>query len=209
MPTDSVVDRPGRPRVPVDGMSSDRTGIDDDTPDDVLARAAADGDEQAFELILGRHGPTMLRFARRMLGDEHDAAEAVQEAFISAWQNLDRFEGRSSLRTWLFRLVHRRGVDLMRRRRPAATEEEVLELALDPAADAFDSVVGQDLLAALQATLAKLPWRQRAVWVLREVEELGYDEIAQALGLTTDAVRGQLHRARRTVADQMEGWRND
>lgn len=68
-------------------------------------------------------------------------------------------------------------------------------------------VLEHDLLAALQTTLTSLPWRQRAVWVLREIEELSYDELAEALSMSPDAVRGQLYRARRHVADRMEAWR--
>lgn len=173
-----------------------------------LVRAAVLGDDAAFAAIVDRHGPSMFRFARRMLADDDDAGEAVQEAFISAWKNIESFQGRSTLRTWLFSLTHRRAADIRRRRRPIPTDDEILaERTVDALADPSRAVLEHDLLAALQTTLTALPWRQRAVWVLREIEELSYDEIAEALSMGPDAVRGQLYRARRHVTDRMEAWR--
>ncbi len=76
---------------------------------------------------MDRYGPGMLRYARRLVnGSDADAGEVVQEAFISAWKGLDSFRGESSLRTWLFRLVHRRAVDLLRNRRPTPIDDELL-----------------------------------------------------------------------------------
>jgi hypothetical protein len=70
--------------------------------DGALVRAARLGDVQAFAVIVDRHGPAMYRYAVRLLHHDADAAEVVQEAFISAWKNLHTFQGRSNLRTWLF-----------------------------------------------------------------------------------------------------------
>ncbi|TSD68370.1 sigma-70 family RNA polymerase sigma factor [Aeromicrobium piscarium] len=113
-----------------------------------------------------------------------------------------------ALRTWLFSLTHRRAADIRRRRRPTPTDDEILAgRTVDALADPSRVVLEHDLLAALQTTLTSLPWRQRAVWVLREIEELSYDELAEALSMSPDAVRGQLYRARRHVADRMEAWR--
>lgn len=177
--------------------------------DAALVRAARLGDEVAFGELVDRHGPSMLRYATRLVGgNETDAGEVVQEAFISAWRSLDSFRGESSLRTWLFRLVHRRAVDLQRHRRPTPIDDELLSRVVRSADDnPLQDVLDGELLEALQEALDELPWNQRAAWLLREVEGLGYDEIARTMGTTVDSVRGHLHRGRRQLAERMARWR--
>ncbi|KQY56178.1 RNA polymerase subunit sigma-70 [Aeromicrobium sp. Root495] len=151
----------------------------------------------------------MYRFALRMVGGhDADAAEVVQEAFVSAWKNLETFEARSTLRTWLFSLTSRRAVDLQRRRRPTPVDDEFLALVAPPAQrDPLQDVLDRELVAALQVALTQLPDQQRAVWLLREVEDMSYDEIATTLAITPDSVRGQLHRGRQNLAERMAPWR--
>ena len=180
------------------------TGLAVTTPDETLRRAAALGDVRAFEAIIDRHGPAMLRFARGLVPDPGDAEEAVQDAFVSAWRALPTFRGESTLRTWLFTITRRRAVDVARRRRPVPLDEQVLA-DIGPAGPDPAEAVG--LREAITAALAELPARQRAVWVLREVEDLGYAEIAAVLGTTPTTVRGQLARARATLQRRLEPWR--
>lgn len=191
--------------------SADAEDVDDfaRASDNALVRAARLGDHDAFGELVDRHGPGMLRYARRLVGgSEADAGEVVQEAFISAWRSLDSFRGESTIRTWLFRLVHRRAVDLQRHRRPTPIDDELLSRMLPTAGDnPLQDVLNSELLEALQKALEELPWNQRAAWLLREVEGLGYDEIALAMGTTVGSVRGHLHRGRRQLAERMARWR--
>lgn len=176
--------------------------------DGALLRAARLGDTDAFGAVVERHGPGMRRYARFILGDEDDAADATQEALVSAWRGLGTFRGESSLRTWLFTLVSRRAADLQRRRRPVPVPEDQLEQRLPTVPDtASGSALEADLVEALRSALQDLPWRQRACWVLRELEGLSYDEIAATVGVTSGQVRGYLHRGRATLAERMEPWR--
>lgn len=172
-------------------------------------RAARLGDEDAFRVLVDRYGPGMYRYALRLTGgSDADAAEVTQEALISAWKDLGRFEGRSQLRTWLFRLVHRRAADLHRHRRATPIDDDLLSHLVREAHDnPLQDVMDGELLQALQQALDELPWNQRAAWLLREIEGLSYDEIAGALSLSPDAVRGHLHRGRRTLAERMARWR--
>lgn len=199
---------PARPSLPGRPRSDQRAGRPDAT-DAALLRRARLGDEQAFRQIVDRYGRQMFRYALRLVGgSETDAGEVVQEAFISAWQSLATFRGDSGLRTWLFRLVHRRAVDLMRRRRPTPVDDAALVDLVAPTLDnAIQHVLDEELLHALQEALNELPWAQRAAWLLREIEELSYEEIGDALGLPVSSVRGLLHRGRRTLAERMSRWR--
>ncbi len=177
--------------------------------DVVLARRAALHDHAAFGAIVQRHGPALYRYARRMLDDPQDTEDCVQEAFAAAWTALPQFEGRSSLRTWLFSITAHKVRSLQRRRTrtarplPLSPEETIDPRALDP----HGSLEHADLLAALDAALRELPSGPRSVWLLREVEGLSYDEIAQVTATSTSTVRGRLHRARAHLVKRMEGWR--
>lgn len=173
-----------------------------------LARAAALGDRDAFEQIVTRHGPAMLRYARRVLRDPGDAEEAVQDAFVAAWRSLERYRGDSALRTWLFGLTSHKALDLARRSRPAPVDEEwVADVPAGEGSDPWEQASASDLARALDAALARLPHRQRDCWVLVEMEGLSQAEVAEALGMGPDAVRGQLFRARRALQERMSRWR--
>jgi len=176
--------------------------------DAALVRAARLGDHDAFALIVSEHGPAMHRFAARTLGNAFDAQEAVQEAFASAWRDLRLFRGDSSLRTWLFTLVSRKAADLRRRRRPIPVDDEMLlRWAASESSGPYEHVAAAALVTALEEALTELPVRQRAAWVLREVEQMSYEEIATVLGVTVGSVRGHLHRSRNALQERMSPWR--
>lgn len=176
--------------------------------DGALVRAARLGDADAFATLVDRHGPAMYRYAVRLLGSEQDAADATQDAFVSAWRNLRSFRGQSTLRTWLFTLVSRRSADVRRTRRPTPIDDRLLSALSGRAHDnPLQSAVDAELITALREALAELPWHQRATWLLREVDGMSYEEIGIVLGLTTGSVRGHLHRGRRTLAERMARWR--
>lgn len=179
-------------------------------PDDlVLARSAALGDRAAFATIFDRHAAAMFRYAANMLDGDLDAAEdAVQDAMERAWIHLPEFRGEAQLRTWLFRITANVVLSARRRRRPIAVDDELLTaLPAGPASDPAPHLEHAELWGALDLALAELPWRQRASWLLREMEGLSYDEIADVLQTTPTVVRGQLHRARATLAVRMVQWR--
>lgn len=173
-----------------------------------LVRAARLGDEDAFAEIVRLHGAMVHRFVRGMVHDDGEAREVVQDTFVAAWTGLDTFAGRSALRTWLLGIARRRAVDALRRRRPTPVEADTLERELPATLDlASQGALDQALLDALDVALAELGESARAVWLLREVEGLSYRQIATTLGTTPTAVRGQLERARRRLAESMESYR--
>ena len=191
------------------------TGVTGPVPGErALIRAAAAGDEAAFRVLVERHTPSMLRYARRLVADPADAEDAVQEALIGVWRGLDGFRGDASLRTWLFTLTSRRATDLARRaaRRPPVVvvgPERLSDVAVrgESTADPFSDAVAADLVVALDAALRELPVGQRAVWLLREVERLSYEQIAVVVGTSVTVVRGRLARARPALAERMAAWR--
>jgi RNA polymerase sigma-70 factor (ECF subfamily) len=183
-----------------------------DATDEALQAAAMLGDREAFDAIVNRYGPVLYRYARRMLAVEADAADVVQDTFVAAWRQLPAFRGTSSLRTWLFSICSRKVVDTYRIKRAQPVEDWVLEpLAAHNAApgtalDPFTAVSNSEFLAALEHALAELPPRQRATWMMREIERMTFPDIGDVLQLSPDAVRGHHHRATATLRVLLRRW---
>ncbi|MDA0562905.1 sigma-70 family RNA polymerase sigma factor [Streptomonospora sp. S1-112] len=176
-----------------------------DPPDSALVTRAQDGDPDAFEVLVRRHQDTVYRIALRVLGDEGDAADAAQEALVAAWHRLPDLADPVSFRAWLYRIAGRRALNLARARTPEAPADNV-EAAATPAGPEQHTVAG-DLRHALARALAGLPPGQRTCWVLRELEGMGYEEIADVVGAGPDAVRGRIHRARARLVEELAPWR--
>ncbi|MEO7061379.1 MAG: sigma-70 family RNA polymerase sigma factor [Lapillicoccus sp.] len=177
--------------------------------DATLVRAARLGDREAFEVVVERYGPALYRFARRMVRDHDEAQDVVQEALVAAWRGLERFDGRSSLATWLFGITSHKARDSLRRRRPEPVDPDLLTR---PGRDTIDRSALSNpeeamFLSDLAEALGQLSERQRAVWLLTQVEGLSTPEAAQALRMSADAVRGQLARARMSLTTRLEAWR--
>lgn len=179
-----------------------------DADDEILRTAAALGDREAFEVLVRRYGPALYRYGHRMLSEEADVADVVQETFLAAWRQLGTFRGDSSLQTWLFSICSHKITDIYRLARTVPLDERLLEKATDPTADdPFSGASNAQFLAALDAALAELPVRQRAAWVLREIESMTFPEICRILRLSPDAARGHHHRATSTLRRQLRKWR--
>ena len=196
-----------------------------DASDRALARRAGLGDRAAFEELFARLFTPTFRFALRMLdGDNQLAEDAVQEAWVKAWRGLPDFKGNSTPQTWLFSIVTREALNQRRRKRPIAVDGDLLEpllsregqgtgtsgsglLARPADQGPEEALLSRELWETLTLALVELPWKQRASWLLRELEGFSYDDIARVLDTTPTVVRGQLHRARRTLAIRMEQWR--
>ncbi|MFF2380680.1 RNA polymerase sigma factor [Streptomyces sp. NPDC058108] len=178
------------------------------TDDGLLAVRAAEGDEEAFAALVVRHAPALVRVATGLLGSRPEAEDAVQEAFISAWRKLPEFHGRSAFGTWIYRIVTNRCLNVLRARRPLAPLDTVGELpapehTVSPARITESRAAVRDLRAALSTLSAE----QRACWVLREWDGRSYEFIAEAVGISQEAVRARVFRARRRLTHEMGAWR--
>ncbi len=158
------------------------------------------------------HGPRMLAVARRLLNREEDARDALQDALISAFRNIDRFEGGARLSTWLHRIVVNTALMKLRSRgrRPEVAIEDLLPTFLEdghaehPAEpwtprSAEDSVASAQELALLHRCIGQLPEAYRVVLTLRDIEGLDTDETATLLEITPGTVKIRLHRARQAL----------
>ncbi len=173
----------------------------------VLVAAAMDGDREAFNQLVIAYQGLAYNVAYRILGDAEAAADATQEAFISAYRGLSRLRG-NSFKAWLLRIVTNACYDHLRRRkrRPAVSLDATMEgdgggwsRADDEPPD--DYLERQELGALLQRGLETLPPNQRAVVVLSDIHGMHYNEIAEALGISLGTVKSRLSRGRRKLRD--------
>jgi RNA polymerase sigma-70 factor (ECF subfamily) len=175
-------------------------------PEKTLIRAAQRGDLEAFNLLILRYQNLLFGIALRLLNDEDAAADAVQEALISAFRRFDTFRG-DSLRSWLARVVVNACYDEIRKKRrqhsvpleqfnAEGDEIETSYWLVDPQADPEVQYETSELESAIQKSLSKLPAIYRLVLVLVDVEGLSYEEAASAAGVPVGTVKSRLARAR-------------
>jgi RNA polymerase sigma-70 factor, ECF subfamily len=188
-------------------------------PDAYLLARLRSGDEQAFMILVDRHQPSMLRLAACYVPSQAIAEEVVQDAWVGFLRGLDRFEGRSSVRTWLFRiLVNRARSAGVRERRSVAVED--LDAAVDAArfdqaggwsappalwTDLVDDrVVARRMAGHIRLALVGLPVRQREVVTLRDIDGLSSAEVCGVLDITEANQRVLLHRGRSRLRQLLE-----
>jgi len=165
-------------------------------------------DEAAFEVLVRDYGPRLLSVAKRVVRKESDAHDAVQEAFVAVFKNIDRFDGRSKLQTWLHRITV--NAALMKLRKIRRLDER----SIDELMPKFDLVghrrhagpgwgdnpeaaaAKEESRALVHEAIAQLPQTHRDVLILRDIQEASTEEAAGELGITPGAVKTRLHRAR-------------
>jgi RNA polymerase sigma-70 factor (ECF subfamily) len=166
--------------------------------------------------MVAAEGGRMLAVARRMLRDEDAARDAVQEAFLLAFRGLARFDGRSRLSTWLHRIVVNAALMKLRSRR--AHPEESIEPLLPTFREDGHSTIEYsewperpdhelaraELRGIVRAAIDRLPETYRTILLLRDIEELGTAEVAELLGVTSNAVKIRLHRARQALRELLD-----
>lgn len=175
--------------------------------DRIVAGRAADGDPIAFEVLVRRYGPLMRAYAARILnGNDADADDVVQDAFVTAWQQLPELDDTAAVKSWLMRIVSHKAIDQVRARKPQA--DIALHEQAASSVNAPDRIVeARSNMEALSDAVRQLPEQQRQCWALREVAGYSYDEIASELGIPASTVRGLLSRARKFLMVEMEAWR--
>jgi len=176
------------------------------------------GDAKAWKEALDDHGPQLLGYATRLLGNRSNAEEVVQDALVSVYKSIGSFEGRCSLKSWLFRAVHNKAIDDLRRRDRYVDHE-----GEDPDEGCFDddgrwsktcpdweAIVGERLDARALVDLVRreldgLPHKYREVLLLREVHGLDASEVCETLDISPGNLRIRIHRARKALRAAVEG----
>lgn len=169
-----------------------------------IIRSAQSGDRNAFSELVRIHARGVFNVVYRMCGNELIAEDAAQETFIRAWQNLSSYRPQTPLRNWLYRIAFNAGLDMLRKEKrilPNAIED----LNLSDGQPSLEALVSQQERTQLvQKAILSLPDASRAVLVLREYEEMSYQEISSTLDIPIGTVMSRLNYARKLLKDKLE-----
>lgn len=199
----------------MDGPAPANTSVEDGEQS-LLAGLRA-GDEAAFERVVRLYSPRLLAAARRILQNEDDALDAVQEAFLSAFRSLDGFAGQARLSTWLHRIAVNAALMKLRtrKRKPERSIGDLLPSFLEDGhqaqpAVAWDSadraLERQETRIRVRSAIDELPESYRTVLILRDIEGLDTEQAAEQLGVTVGVVKTRLHRARQALRTLLDPY---
>jgi RNA polymerase sigma-70 factor (ECF subfamily) len=179
-----------------------------DLPDRELALKARGGDMVAFEVLVSRKTPPVVSLARRIVGNAEDARDVAQMVFLRVWKEIHRYDERYSLNTWLYRIATNLSIDFLRSARSrerahGATLHLVREREESTAGGATRTAEDRDLARLFEAVSGKLSEKQKAAFVLREMEDCDTRDIAEILGCGESTVRNHLFNARRILRKEM------
>ena len=185
--------------------------MQDESPDAVDARLrqrAVNGSSQAFHELVDRHADRLFRLAVSLVGGVPDAEDVLQETFLGAFRGLEKFEARSSVKTWLTKILVRQAALRRRQNRRSKTEPLASESAERPHREIEEIGATErsgrkiDLMAALQMLSAE----HREILSLREFEQLSYEEIADVLQVSRGTVESRLYRARAELRNALQAY---
>jgi len=164
--------------------------------DDTLVKKALQGNEQAWMTLIARYEKAIYNYGIRMAGNHADAADLMQDIFLSVYKSLDSYRGgnEGSFKCWLFRIAHFRCVEFYRRKRPHELLDNVPEQACDAKTPEQD-VLSHGKYSELHIAMQSLPINQKAVVELKFFGQFTFDEIASQLGVSSNTVKSRLYTA--------------
>lgn len=166
-----------------------------------LVKRVLAGQTDDFRVLVDRHQQPVFRFASRLLGNREEAQDVTQEAFLAAFANLSGYDSsRAAFSSWLFTIARNRCFNLLKQSRPVALNEPNSIGEVTPA----DPIVRQELSQQLDHALAALPVEQRSAFVLAEIEQLSYAEIARIERTSLGTVKSRIHRAKQRLQSLLE-----
>jgi len=199
-----------------DKLSPDKSAQDKRATEDFSLEALRAGDKAEFARVVEAYSGVIYRLAIKMLENPQDAEDVLQETFIKAYRNLPRFDGRSSLSTWLYRIATNEALMLIRRRKhvfipidepsDADDQEQMPVQIVDWCCLPEPELMSGEALAYMDQAVDKLPHRLRVVFLLRDIEGLSTQETAEVLDLSEAAVKTRLSRARMRLREMLSEY---
>jgi RNA polymerase sigma-70 factor, ECF subfamily len=177
-----------------------RGGVDGIMADDVLVAAIAAGDRDAMRTLYNRHRIRVFRFATRLVDDVAAAEDVASEAFIEVWRQAGRFEGRSSVSTWIMSIVRFKALSARRRRPETELDMKAAATIPDPSPSPEQTILETDRRAQLRACLAELSPDHRAIVDLVYYHDKTIEEVAEIVGAPRNTVKTRMFYARRRLA---------
>ena len=189
-----------------------------DRDDDQIVRAVCAGDTEAFAELVDKYQAMAIKVAFSLLGNEQDAHDAAQEAFISAYQSLPRFRGGAKFSTWLYRIVANKCKDVYRKRARTAgswlristtgsseREDHLMEIH-DPRSGPALKLYNREMAEALNKAISQLPLKQRMAFVLHHLHGMALNEVADVMQCRVGTVKSHVFRATAALKSSMQPW---
>ena len=188
------------------------------SPDAGLLDGLRAGDPSAYRRLVEANSVHVYNLALGLLGDEHEAEDVLQETFLSAFRSIERFEGRSKLSTWLYRIAYNASLMRLRKRKRVTTfsldspavdddgEGELYPEIVDWSAVPDEQLLTTEARQEMDRAIAELPESLRSAFVLRDIEGLSGAETAEVLEISVQAVKNRLHRARLRLRDRLSAY---
>ena len=175
----------------------------------MLIKKAQKGDSNAFGELIMAYEKFVFNVACKMFSNPEDAEDIAQDVLIKAYKNIDKFDFNSSFSTWLYRITTNTCIDEMRKRKGKETysideedEESGLSLQIkDTSPDAEETVIQQETVSEVRRAIDKLSEEHKTVIILRDLQDLSYEEVADTLGINVGTVKSRLARARKNLKD--------
>jgi RNA polymerase sigma-70 factor (ECF subfamily) len=181
-----------------------------DLSDEEVVRRVRAGETSLYEVIMRRYNQRLYRITRTILRDSHEAEDVIQEAYVRAYSHLDQFEGNAKFATWLTKIAVYEALGRLRKRKrqlglaEQSGEEPDTTMPLKSSEpNPEERALGQEARALLEAAVDALPEHYRAVFVLRQIEDLSTAETAECLDLTEETVKVRLHRSREMLRNEL------
>lgn len=172
-----------------------------------VVRRVVDGDRALFEVLMRRHNKRVYRAIRGILRNEEEVEDTMQQAYLLAYAHLEEFAGASSFSTWLTRIAINEAFARLRKAGRLSLVDEIPDYAEDimrsPPQSPEDRAVARESMRFLESAIDKLPPLYRTAFMLREVEQLSTTETSESLGITEEAVKVRLHRARLALREAL------
>jgi RNA polymerase sigma-70 factor (ECF subfamily) len=197
-------------------MQTEATLAQADVSELDLVRRCQAGDTEAFDELVTRYRTRVFGMIYNMVHNEQDAWDLAQDSFVKAWKSIKRFRGRSSFYTWIYRIVMNVSIDWLRKKQvkgAGAEFDDAVQLReIDPAsktvpkADAlpYETMERTEIRARIENAIAHLSPEHRAVILMKEIEEMQYHEIAEALGCSIGTVMSRLFYARKKLQNSLK-----
>jgi RNA polymerase sigma-70 factor (ECF subfamily) len=189
------------------------------TTESELLEGLRHGDPEAYRLFVELNSANVYNVALKLLGDEQEAEDVLQETFMSAFEAVGSFEARSKLSTWLYRIAYNASLMRLRKRKKMTTfsldrptpDEDRIDVPASRTLVDWSSVPDDELLTAearqeMDRAIAELPESLRSTFILRDIQGLSGAETAEVLGITVQAVKTRLHRARLRLRDRLSDY---
>lgn len=176
------------------------------TTPEVLREAMA-GNQKAFQMLVEEHQAFAYRVAYRFVGDANEAEDIVQEVFVKLWLHLNKYNNEVKLTTWLYRMLANRCLDFLKSARARHLKNQVGihdSYSESGSTSADEALYNQELMKAIQETAALLTPKQRAVFILRDLEDLPVVEVCEILSMTAGNVKSNLYYARKELSEKLK-----